>query len=241
MKTGNSIGIILATLMISVVMLCRPAMALTVGPNANSIDITNADVGKSFAVNWASEIGNCQRTPELSASSVWEILGISATQITLNISLTNTSPGSIWHLLKTAITSFGVGVSPNASAAFVVNGSGDIFDTVGHGSGPHQSFPGGVHNIDACFSSANGCTGGSLWSGLQPDLTDVLTVALSGDFSSGLITLDLFPMKFKTKHGSYTLPGVVSAVPLPATLPLLGAALVGFGAFRRRKATNTVR
>jgi hypothetical protein len=141
--------------------------------------------------------------------------------------------------MKTSITSFGVGVNPNASAAFVVNGSGEIFDTVGHGSGPHQNFPGGVHHIDACFSSANSCSGGSFWSGLQPNLTDVLTVALSGNFSGGLITLDLFPMKFKTKHGSYTLLGTVSAVPLPATLPFLGAALIGLGALRRRKAASS--
>lgn len=236
MHPPSASRIVGAAIFVLVSMLCRPAAAFTVSPDAKSIAITGADVGKSFAVDWSKEIGNCRQLADLTATSTWNVLGLNANKLTLSISMTNTTATAWWGLFKAAITSFGVGSSPNATGAYGANGEGDVFDAAGHGFGAQQSFPGGFKQIDACFSSGNGCHGGSFWSGLQTGVTDTLMVVLAGNFSGGLVTLGLFPLKFKTTFGSYSVAGVVSAVPLPATLPLLAAAIGGLGLIRRRHA-----
>jgi hypothetical protein len=207
------------------------ARAFTIGADANSITLTSADIGSSFNVNWSRTVGHEHEDEHeegssllhLAAHSVWTVLGLTSTQLTLSATLTNTTLG----LLQTAITSFGIAVGPNATGAFAPGCAGNIFDTVSHGSGPHQNFPGGFVGIDACFFSGSQCSGGSFWSGLLNNASDTLTMVLSGAFGDGSVNLALFPLKFQTGVGSFESAGVVSAVPLPASLWLFAAALAG--------------
>src|SRR5262249_48031579 len=153
--------------------------ALEIAPGGNAVTIGTADINKSFNVDWSQSIGG--GNPQLTASSVWTILGFNSTSLTLKISLTNsTADAGTFH---SAITGFGAGVTPDATGSFAAGGSGAIFKNVSAGNGPQQTFPGGFKHIDLCVSSA-GCSGGSFQNGLHAGVTDIMTVVLSAAFGA---------------------------------------------------------
>lgn len=200
-----------------------PAQALTILPN--SVGITGADIGQSFDVNWLVASTN----PDLTATSTWTVEDFSSSALTLKISMTNTTPNS----LASSITAFGLGISPDATGAFATNGEGDVFKFIGAGSGPNETFPGGFKAIDICIGPSSPCAGDAFNDGLLNGITDTITIVLSGLFGDNpAATLAFFPLKFQTALGSFEPAGAV--VPLPASLPLLGAALAGLGLLGRR-------
>lgn len=207
------------------------AGALEIAPGGNQVTIGTADIGKSFDIDWSTSAG--ANNPQLTANSVWTILGFSSNSLTLKISLTNsTVDTAIFH---SAITTFGAGVTPNATGSFAPGGQGAIFKTVSGGKGPQQTFPGGFKGIDLCVSSA-GCDGGSFQDGLHSGVTDIMTIILTAAFgATPETTLAFFPIKFQTSAGSFEVAGQVSTVPLPTTLPLLAVALAGLVMFRRKQ------
>mgnify|MGYP003122535543 CR=1 FL=1 len=74
---------------------------------------------------------------------------------------------------------------------------------------------------------------------LDADLTEHTIKIAIGDtsdnaFDSGVFVSGLQAITTASETGGVT-PGVGAAVPIPASLPLLGAAVAGFAAFRRRR------
>ena len=128
-------------------------------------------------------------------------------------------------------------MTPDATAS--IASSGSVFDSIGTGSGPNQTFPGGFKNIDVCIFSA-GCSGGDVNSGLQAGSSDSLIINLTGNFdqngtAAGAVSLLDFPLKFQGTWGSFETPGQTKRVPEPGTLALLGIALLGISLTNRRR------
>ncbi len=200
--------------------------ALLFTHQAQAIQINS--VGDSWTVDWlVSASTTSGLSNDLSATSSWLVTSFSATQITLDISITNTT--LLTGLLTNAdITTFGFGVSPNATASIVTAGS--TFTQVGTGNGPQQTFPGGFKGIDVCIF-ASGCSGGTVNNALHAGSTDSLTLLLTGNFGSGA-DLTYFPIKFQTNQGSYEPAGCVNGngcttVPEPGMAGLLLIGLLG--------------
>ncbi len=192
MHLPSAIRLVGAAIFVLASILCRPAAAFTVAPDAKSVDITGVDVGKSFAVDWSKEIGNCRRLADLTATSTWNVLGLSANKLTLSISMTNTTANAWWGLFKAAITSFGVGVSPNATGAYAVNGDGDVFDAPDMDS--VRSSRSRAVSADRCLLLLRRRLPWRQF--LEPPADRCQRHAdggLPGDFSGGLVTLGLFP------------------------------------------------
>lgn len=208
-------------------------LALSVlGTQAQAIQITSS--GQHFTVDWSLSLGS----NTLSAMSDWTVMSFSATQMVLDISITN-STLLTGTLTNADITSFGFGVDPNARSRLLVPGK--VFDGAGTGNGPQQTFPGSYRGIDVCLFSS-GCSGGSVKHALHAGAGDSLQILLTGNFSSGTVNLLYFPIKFQTSRGSYEPAGCVNCprvqVPEPPVAVLLGAGLLLIAvadASRRRK------
>ena len=220
--------------------------------------ISDSDVGQTFTLYWdvpAGTVGDTALPVDLSATITFTInsfnvdYGANADTLSLGINIANTTDLSAYPGTNSAITSFGFGVSPDASASIVSAGS--VFDTVGAGSGTSQNYPGGFSNIDVCIF-ADGCSGGNINNGLQAGSSDSLVVTLTGNFDNGgdtliggAATLFDFPLKFQGTWGSFETPGQTTPPPPPpsvtepGTLALLGIALVGVGLTTRRRKAQT--
>jgi len=208
--------------------------ALLLSTQVGAIQISSS--GDSWTVDWLVDSSTTSGlTQDLTATSNWLVSSYSSTQIVLDITITNTT--LLAGLLTNAdMTSFGFGVDPNATASLLSAGS--TFTTVGSGSGPNQTYPGGFNDIDVCIFFQN-CSGGSAPNGLRAGETDSLQLLLTGTFGSTTELL-FFPAKFQTNQGSYEPGGCVngqgcSSAPEPSILALLGIglALAGF-AFHRK-------
>ena len=200
------------------------AALLFSGP-ASAIVINDGD---SFSVDWF--VSDSALSGDLSATSTWSVDFLSSTQIQIDVSITNTTTLT-GGLTNADITTLGFGVTPNATASFVTNGEGAVFDMLSAGSGPQQTFPGGFKGIDVCVF-ADGCAGGDTKNGLHAGDTDTFSLLLTGSFGSSAELL-FFPIKFQTSQGSYE-PGGDVTVPEPSIVVLLGIGLAIIGFARRQ-------
>jgi hypothetical protein len=213
--------------------------------------ITDADVGQSFTLYWdvpAGTVGDSALPVDLTATITFTInafnvdYGTGNDTLSLGINIANTTDLSAYPGTNSAITSFGFGVTPDATAT--IGSSGSVFDMVGTGSGTSQNYPGGFSNIDVCIF-ADGCSGGNVNDGLQAGSSDSLTIDLTGNFDlygdshTGALALFDFPLKFQGTWGSFETPGQITppppSVPEPGTLALLGIALFAVGLTNRRR------
>ena len=207
------------------------ASLLMISSQVNALLISNGDV---FTVDWfvdgssfVDDKGDAAPSnADLSATSTWTVSGFTTTSIVLDISISNTT--SLFDgLEEAAITSFGFGVEPDATA--IITTSGSVFDLIGVTN--NQNFPGGFKEIDVCLFT-DGCTGGDIKSGLQAGDSDILQITLSGTFGDTAELL-FFPLKFQTTLGSYE-PGGTTSVPEPSMVGLLAIGLLGMVVARRR-------
>jgi hypothetical protein len=204
------------------------------GPLA-AVIVQASDVGDAFQVSWNVD------DPALSAEASFLVSSFSASEIVLDVTLSHTTSLADAGLTNAAVMSMGFGVTPSVVAELVA--AGDVFDSVGSGSGPLQRFPGGFYLIDVCVFAA-GCSGGAIHAGLAAGESDSFQVALSPrhfSFSHGAV-LAFFPIKFQTSAGSFEPPGAVGdpgpAIPEPTSVLLyVGGVLVvaGSAGLRRRR------
>lgn len=180
------------------------------------VAVSGSDVGSSFSVDWNVAVG----ADQLGATATYQVVSLSASQLTLGISITNTTLLSP-TLTNADILSMGFGISPNATASFVT--AGGVFDGIGAGSGPNQTFPGGFKGVDVCVFG-QGCSGGAVAQGLHAGATDAFTLTIAGDFAGGTLDLLYFPVKFQTSRGSYEPGGAL--IPEPSAALLFGIGLL---------------
>lgn len=192
------------------------------------VAIGASDVGSSFDVNW---LFDRMALYDLTATATFTIESFTASTVQLAISIANTTMPSFGNA---AIASLGFGTTPNTTASLVQPGA--VFDGVGSGTGPNQTYPGGFKGIDVCVFAQN-CSGGAMGQLLAAGASDAFRIALAGDFSNGLV-VSSFATKFQTSLGSYELagkPGPGRPIPEPeAALAFAVGALVVALAVRRR-------
>lgn len=210
-----------------------PVMLMLFVSHAHAIPINS---GSSFNVDWFVDLNDATTSSDLTASSTWTVSSYSSSSIVLDILISNTTVLDPGTLDNAAIVSFGFGVSPNATGALSI--AGGVFDLVGTGSGPQQTFPGGFKAIDICLF-ADGCAGGNVNNGLQAGASDSLQVtltALTGSSFGDTTDLLFFPVKFQTSLGSYEPGGCVNCVnvPEPGMVGLLAIGIIVVAVARRR-------
>lgn len=214
-----------------------PASAFTVGSlnpdsatgiHANkapyTVEITSADIGKKFSTYWILEGATSE---PLKAKGYFTVSDISSSNLSLNVALLNKTDDSF----KAAITSLGLGVSPNATKVSF-DPKGDVFKYAYVETGK-QNFPGGYKDIDICVStfsphSSTNCPGGNIKSGLQPGSVDLFGLNIAGNYGTNpTVTLQTLPIKFQTSQGSFEL---MATKPHTVPTPPATLGLVAFGA-----------
>jgi hypothetical protein len=224
--------------------LCLASLAAA---SAQSAAIIN-DVADDFIINWSYSPVTGSTA---SAIGEFDVTSISATQLVMNVKLTNTSTGFI----NAGITSFGFNVSPNATGVsantFGANDTGTDADKVNDAA--LGNLP-AIAAIDICFYSANNCNGGSQANLLGMGEIDYFTITITGNFPGASVSfLDLVAtnayggtglagIKFQTDLTSYEFIGSTpppdggdDPLPVPGVVALLGLGLLGLVKRHARK------
>jgi hypothetical protein len=211
---------------------------LGTGP-AGALTIDN--INDDFTINWVLAQGGSDNDGsgpapfDLKAQAAFDITAISDTSVTLLITLTNQTtppPGQ-----NSGITSFGIGVNPNATSVTFTDTPDAGFTNAVLQNG-QQNYPGGFKQIDVCVFT-QGCSGGSQGSALAAGASDTFTLVIAGAFTGHTVTLAPFPIKFQTSQGSFEFAGTedINPTPEPGTVLLLSSGLIGLGLTRWRKRT----
>ena len=192
----------------------------------------------TFTVNWLVPIADTSPTApaDLTATATFTITSFDASSIVMDILLDNTFDP---NLGVNSILSFGFQVDPDVDGASIVNAAdpNNIIWT-------HEltaDLTGNFQDLDICvFPDAqnNSCNGGNVNNGLPAGASDLLTLTLTGDFTSpntgeiSTVMLSQFPVKFQGDFGSFEVPGETDCctkVPEPDAVFL---ALIGIAAVR---------
>ncbi len=211
-----------------------------------TVGLTGADVGKSFGVNWTVPSTVTGLSTDLVANGLFKVVSFDSHDLILDATITDATQSTF----QAAVMSLALGidgVDPDPRGSIVQAGS--IFSAVGTGNGPHETFPGGFKNIDACVynAAAHGCSGTSINDGLLDGYggthnTDSFRLKLTSTKTGGFgntpsATIGALGLKWQTQGGSYEVPGSpFLSVPEPSTPWLFMAGMAGLLAYRRRRA-----
>jgi hypothetical protein len=219
--------------------------AVACGITVASANVTIDDVNDDFAVTWSySPFSGAV----ISALGTFDVIGISTTQLVMNVKFANQSTG----FTNAGIQSFGFNINPNVTtvsantlSSYDTATDNDRFDGAALGNLP------AIATIDVCLFSGNNCNGGP-----QPQLlgigeTDYFTITINGNFpgasvslldvsSNNVVGTGLMGLKIQTNVDSYELTGRVvppsggdPPLPSPGVATLLGLGLLSLRALRK--------
>ncbi len=208
------------------------AAALAVAGSAHAASFQFNTVGQSVTTLYAMTFAGA----DLSASVTYTLITLGSNSASFAVSVNNTTPTA--QPGTNRLTIFGVDVvTPSLTAA---SGNSSVFNNVVQNS----NMP-GIGTIDFCATSGPNCSGGG-GGGLGEQLSDSFTLSLGFSQTVPPITFENFVVRYQSvgpNGDSIAFSGCVQGdagcgptnVPEPATLALVGGALLGLAASRRRR------
>jgi hypothetical protein len=170
----------------------------------------------------------------LTGSGTMAIAGFNTSQLTLTITLNNTS--DIGGQGGERLTSFGFGIDPNATSVSFSDAADSGLIGAGWASG---ALPANVQGVEVCAIGGQNCSGGGN-GGIFANTSDTFQIMLGGNWGSS-VNIDPIGFKYQTGYGSFEFPsgggGGGGSLPEPSTTALmgLGLAVMGIALFRRRR------
>lgn len=186
-----------------------------------------------YAFSWSYNTG----TSLLTGSGTMSISGFNSSDLTVTVSLTNTS--AIGGQGGERLVGFAFGIDPNATGSTV--GFSDAADggmvSASWASGALAS---NVSGVEVCAFGGVNCSGGSN-GGIFAGASDTFRVLLSGEWGRS-VNIDPIGLRYQTGYGSFTFASSSSSGNLPepasASLVGLGLGMLGLGFARRRKSAS---
>ena len=201
--------------------------------SANSYaTMISAGSNNPLAFSWDYFTG----TSNLTGNGTITLSGFNSSQLTANITLNNTS--LIGGNGGERLTSFGFGISPNATGVTFSDANDAGMTGALLGQIPSLA------TVEVCVFGGQNCSGGGNGGIYGAGGSDTFSILLAGNWGNS-VEINPIGFKYQTGYGSFefttctsncgsTPPGVTE-VPEPQTLALLGLGLAGMAFTRKRK------